>query len=192
MICGALTQLPNSQLQCWGFAGKTWYLVFCLELTVLTADIHDSLRLKTYSSGKSTVYYHSLSSRFLNAFTVGAETKFTGRAFHKFTTRCVKKCLRTSSLDRPFSSFSWWPRVVVPCVLVSRCRIGAELYWPNVQVLKCLQHIAPSYSAYESSKIQLIESLAVFEVTKAGNKLCCPSLDCFDCIDISLKMRVPC
>ena len=51
--------------------------------------------------------FHSVSSRFLNALTVGAETKFTGRAFHKFTTRCVKKCLRTSSLDRPFSSLSW-------------------------------------------------------------------------------------
>ena len=92
------------------------------------------------------------------------------------TTRCVKKCLRTSSLDRPFSSFSWWPRIVVPCVLVSRCRICAVLYWP-FQVLKCLYHIAPSSSAWESGHILLLESLTVVEGTKAGNKFGCPTLE---------------
>ena len=60
--------------------------------------------LGAFGSVVNEASFHSLSSRFLNAFTVGAETKFTGRAFHKFTTRCVKKCLRTSSIDRPFSS----------------------------------------------------------------------------------------
>ena len=52
----------------------------------------------------------------------------------------------------------------------------------NTEVFKCLQHIAPSSSAYESSKIQLLESLGVFEVTKAGNQFCCSSLDCLNCI----------
>ena len=59
--------------------------------------------LGAFGSVVNGASFHSVSSRFLNALTVGAETKFTGRAFHKFTTRCVKKCLRTSSLDRPFS-----------------------------------------------------------------------------------------
>ena len=58
--------------------------------------------LGAFGSVVNGASFHSLSSRFLNAFTVGAETKFTGRAFHKFTTRCVKKCLRR--LGRPFSS----------------------------------------------------------------------------------------
>ena len=74
--------------------------------------------LGAFGSVVNEASFHSLSSRFLNAFTVGAETKFTGRAFHKFTTRCVKKCLRTSSIDRPFSSLQdtryksiyWQPR----------------------------------------------------------------------------------
>ena len=63
--------------------------------------------LGAFGSVVNGASFHSVSSPFLNALTVGAETKFTGRAFHKFTTRCVKKCLRTSSLDRPFSSLSW-------------------------------------------------------------------------------------
>ena len=33
--------------------------------------------------------------------------------------------------------------------------------------------MAPSSSTYESSKIQLLESLSVFKVTKARNKFCC-------------------
>ena len=58
--------------------------------------------LGAFGSVVNGASFHSLSSRFLNAFTVGAETKFTGRAFHKFTTRWVKKCLRTSSLTKKY------------------------------------------------------------------------------------------